>query len=57
MILQTIDTAEANFPSNLFTSEEDTPETGESDWLALNCCGYWFVPITIDSIWEVNVDE
>ena len=57
MILQTIDTAETNFPSNLFTSEEDTPETGESDWLALNCCGYWFVPITIDSIWEINVDE
>ena len=57
MILQTIDTAETNFPVNIFTPEEDTPETGESDWLALNCCTYAFPLITIDSIWETDVDE
>ena len=57
MILQTIDTAEPNFPVDLFTSEEDTAETGESDWLALTCCSYWLHPISIDSIWETDVDE
>ena len=57
MILQTIDTAETNFPVNIFTPEEDTPETGESDWLPLMCCSYWFTPFGIDSIWETDVDE
>ncbi len=57
MILQTIDSAESNFPENHFTPEEDTAETGDSDWLALSCCTYVFVPFTIDSIWETDVDE
>ncbi len=56
-MFQTIDTAESNFPVNLFTPEEDTAETGESDWLALICCSYWLSPISIDSIWENDVDE
>lgn len=57
MILQTIDTADPNFPVDLFTSEEETAETGESDWLALICCSYAFPLTTIDSIWETDVDE
>ena len=57
MILQTIDSAESNFPENHFTPEEDTAETGDSDWLALSCCTNVFVPFTIDSIWETDVDE
>ena len=58
MILQTIDTAEPNFPVNLFTPEEDTAETGESDWLAITCCDYivWH-DYRFDSIWETDVDE
>ena len=57
MILQTIDTADPNFPVNLFMPEEDTAETGESDWLAITCCSYQFYYTTIDSIWETDVDE
>ena len=57
MILQTIDTAETNFPINIFTPEEDTAETGESDWLPLNCCSYSTASFWIDPIWETNVDE
>ena len=58
MILQTIDTAEPDFPVNLFTPEEDTAEVDDSsDWLALSCCTYVVFPITIDSIWETDADE
>ena len=57
MILQTIDTAEPNFPVDLFTPEEDTAETGESDWLAITCCSYVISPLGIDSIWETDTDE
>ena len=57
MILQTIDTAETNFPINIFTPEEDTPETGESDWLALNCCTYIIWHQGPDYIWETDTDE
>lgn len=56
-MFQTIDTAEPNFPENLFTPEEDSAETGESDWLALTCCSYQFYFTRIDSIWETDVDE
>ena len=56
-MFQTIDTAEPNFPVNLFTPEEDTAETDGSDWLALSCCTYSFWPIIPDSIWETDVDE
>ena len=57
MILRTIDTAEPNFPVDLFTPEEDTAEIGESDWLAITCCSYitWYQGL--DSIWETDVDE
>ena len=57
MILQTIDTAETNFPANIFTPEEDTPETGESDRLAITCCTYIVWRHALDSIWETDVDE
>lgn len=57
MTLQTIDTAEPNFPVNLFTPEEDTVETSDSDWLVLTCCGYAHVPYTIDPIREPYIDE
>ena len=56
-MFQTIDTAEPNFPVNLFTPEEDTAETRNSNWFAINCCGYQVYPISIDSIWETDVDE
>ena len=56
-MFQTIDTAEPNFPVDLFTPEEDTAETGETDWLAITCCGYTSYPHLIDSIWETDVDE
>ncbi len=56
-MFQTIDTAEPNFPVNLFTPEEDTSETGNYDWLIRNCCSYAFPRISIDSIWETDVDE
>ncbi len=57
MILRTIDAAESNFPVSLFTPEEDTVETDNSDWFAINCCGYQHYPIFIDSIWETDADE
>ena len=56
-MFQTIDTAETNFPVNIFTPEEDTPETGNSDWLALNCCSYSTASFWIDPTWETDVDE
>ena len=56
-MFQTIDTAEPNLPVNLFTPEEDTAETGNSDWLALKCCGYSSALYWIDSIWETDIDE
>ena len=56
-MFQTIDTAEPSFPANLFTPEEDIPETGESDWLAITCCSYIISPLAIDSIWETDADE
>ena len=57
MILQTIDTAEPNFPVNLFTPEEDTAETDNSNWLALTCCDYSVHPYLIDFILEIDVDD
>ena len=57
MILQTIDTAEPNFPVNIFTPKVDTTETSETDWLAITCCGYTSYPHLIDSIWETDADE
>ena len=57
MILRTIDTAEPNFPVNLFTPEEDTTETDNSNWLAINCCDYAYYDHTIDLTWETDVDE
>lgn len=55
-MFQTIDTAEPNFPVNLFTPEEDAAETGESDLFAIHCCSYQYYYITIDSIGETEVD-
>ena len=57
MILQTIDTADTNLPVNLFAPEEDTAETGNSDWLALRCCTYSSSTFWIDSICETDDDE
>ena len=57
MILQTIDTAEPNFPVNFFTPEEDTAETSNSDWLALICCTYAVYEQSIDPTWQTDVDE
>ena len=56
-MFQTIDTAEPNFPVNLFTPEEDTSETGESGSFAIHCCSYQYYYTTIDSIWETEADE
>lgn len=56
-MFQTIDTAEPNLPVNLFTSEEGTPETGESDLLPISCCTYIVWRQALDSIWETDADE
>ena len=56
-MLQTIDTAESNFPASVFILEEDTAETGESDWLALICCTYAVYEQSIDPTWQTDVDE
>ena len=57
MTFQMIDTAETNFPVNLFTPEAETTEASDFDSLAINCCGYAFYAYLIDSIWEANIDE
>ena len=61
MTFQIINTADPNFPVNLFTSEEDmeedTAEIGDSNWIALSCCSYGTYPIAIDSIWEADLEE
>ena len=56
-MFQMIDTADTNLPVNLFTPEEDTAETGESDWLAISCCNYAYYNESIDPTWETDVDE
>ena len=44
MAFQTIHTAESNFLANLFTLEEGTAETSNSNWLPINCCDYGSQP-------------
>lgn len=56
MVFQTIHAAEPNFPANLFALEEDTAETSNSDWIALNRCAYAAQAFSIDPIWETDVD-
>ena len=57
MTFQTIDTAEPNFPTNLFTTETDTVEVSDSDCIAIPCCTYNYYPVAIDSIWMSNADN
>ena len=56
-MFQTIDTAEPNFPVNLFTAEEDTAEIDNSNCLAINCCDYAHYNESIHPIGQTDVDE
>ena len=57
MTFQMIDTADPNFPVNLFAPEEDATEVSNSDCTAISCCGYATSRFWLDSIWETDVDE